>query len=126
MLTERTAGISSVSTRTPEGSTVRRTVEPASALSTPSVVGSIVTRIGPPRYRHWAAACVRVTLTAESALAAEMPAPEWGKDLGQLNRVILPHALSLLIGGARALYAVLKLLPTQRKVVLITREPRQI
>ena len=49
-----------------------------------------------------------------------------GKDLGQLNRLILPHALSVLIGGARAIYAVMKLLPKQRKVVLITREPRQI
>lgn len=43
-----------------------------------------------------------------------------------LTRLILPSALNLLICGARAIYAVLKLLPAQRKVVLITREPRQI
>ncbi|GAA1808279.1 CDP-glycerol glycerophosphotransferase family protein [Nesterenkonia flava] len=43
-----------------------------------------------------------------------------------LKRKVLPHALSVLVGGARLIYAVLKLLPVQRKVVLITREPRQI
>lgn len=31
-----------------------------------------------------------------------------------------------MVGGARGIYALLKLLPTQRKVVLITREPKQI
>ena len=45
---------------------------------------------------------------------------------GDLNRRILPHALGFLIGGARAIYALMKLLPTQPKVLLITREPRQI
>lgn len=43
-----------------------------------------------------------------------------------LRRNILPHLLTFLVGGAKFLYAGLKLLPVQRKVVLITREPRQI
>lgn len=34
--------------------------------------------------------------------------------------------LTVLVGGARALYAGMKLLPVQRKVVLITREPKRI
>lgn len=51
---------------------------------------------------------------------------QWGKDLGHLTRFLLPSALGFLIGGARVVYAVMKLLPAQRKVVLITREPRQI
>lgn len=34
--------------------------------------------------------------------------------------------LTILVGGARLLYAGLKLLPVQRKVVLITREPKRI
>lgn len=41
-------------------------------------------------------------------------------------RAVLPHALGVLTLGARALYAVMKLLPVQKKVILITREPRQI
>lgn len=41
-------------------------------------------------------------------------------------KAALPHALSVLTFGARAIYAGMKLLPVQKKVVLITREPRQI
>lgn len=41
-------------------------------------------------------------------------------------KAILPQALGVLTVGARAIYAVMKLLPVQKKVVLITREPRQI
>ena len=41
-------------------------------------------------------------------------------------KAALPHALDVLTIGARTIYAVMKLLPVQKKVILITREPRQI
>lgn len=55
-----------------------------------------------------------------------MPAAHPRQEDIELKRRILPHALGFLIAGARLIYAALKVLPVQRKVVLITREPRQI
>ncbi|TLP75542.1 CDP-glycerol glycerophosphotransferase family protein [Nesterenkonia sphaerica] len=43
-----------------------------------------------------------------------------------LENRILTTPLGIMIIGARSIYALMKLLPVQRKVVLITREPRQI
>ncbi|WP_191089994.1 CDP-glycerol glycerophosphotransferase family protein [Nesterenkonia ebinurensis] len=45
---------------------------------------------------------------------------------GDLEKRILTTPLGVMVAGARGIYALLKLLPVQRKVVLITREPKQI
>ena len=44
----------------------------------------------------------------------------------ELKRKSLSPVLSVVVGGARLLYAGMKLLPVRRKVVLITREPKRI
>lgn len=56
----------------------------------------------------------------------QSPTDEASKGESELKRKALSPVLTILVGGARLLYAGLKLLPVQRKVVLITREPRRI
>ena len=65
-------------------------------------------------------------VTATSRVKLSSPTIGWGFVTKMWTDLNFVAVLNLLICGARAIYAVLKLLPAQRKVVLITREPRQI
>lgn len=80
-----------------------------------------------PEFAKVSSRCANVACGNSTFDGGRSAVTPWARgESAVVNRRLVPHALTLLIGGARAFYAVMKLLPVQRKVVLITREPRQI